>query len=79
MVTGMEPSNVLVALEEWERWRSRKAKLERELRDLRRQRKVLHAKLESVKRELGVIEEALFEPLETSMDASALPPFQAGR
>ncbi|MCJ2520887.1 MAG: hypothetical protein LN412_08120 [Candidatus Thermoplasmatota archaeon] len=75
----MESSNVLVALEEWERWRSRKAKLERELRDLRQQRKVLHAKLESVKRELGFIEEALFEPLETSMDASALSLFQAGR
>ncbi len=76
---GMEASNVLVVLEESERWRSRKARLEKELIELRRRRWTLRAELEKVKRELTAIEEALFEPPETATDTYAFPPFQPGR
>ncbi len=75
----MESSNILVALEELEKWRARKARIESELVDLRRRRSVLRGELEKVKRELAVIEEALFEPPETSADVTTFPPFEPGR
>jgi predicted nucleic acid-binding Zn-ribbon protein len=75
----MEPSNVLIALEEWEKWRSRKARLERELEDLRRKQAALRAELDNVKKEISAIEEALLEPGERSVSTYSLPPFDLGR
>lgn len=75
----MEPSSVLIALEEREKWRSRKAQIEERLRDLRRRRDLLREELERVRRELSAIEDALFEPGERAIDVYSLPPFQMGR
>jgi predicted nucleic acid-binding Zn-ribbon protein len=75
----MEPSNVLIALEEWEKWRSRKTRLERELAELRRRREELRAELDRVKKEMATIEAVLLEPTERPVDAYSLPPFHLGR
>lgn len=75
----MEPSNVLIALEEWEKWRSRKARLERDLAELRRRREEIEEELERVKREMATIEAALMEPADRPVDAYNLPPFHLGR
>ncbi|MFQ5837628.1 MAG: hypothetical protein ACE5HJ_02455 [Thermoplasmata archaeon] len=75
----MEPSNVLIVLEEWEKWRSRKTRLEGELENLRKKREALRADLESVKKELASIEDVLFEHGERPIDAYTLPPFHLGK
>lgn len=74
----MEASHVLEAHDEWERWRSRKARLERELDALRRRREALRRELERVRRELAALEDVLFEPPPASTDSYAFP-FRQGR
>nr|NIN65978.1 hypothetical protein [Anaerolineae bacterium] len=75
----MEPSNVLIALEEWEKWRSRKTKLESRLEKLHREREALRAEHEAVKRELAVMREAMLEPIASRRDVQEFPPHGLGR
>ncbi len=74
----MESSSVLVALEELERWRSRRARLEEELVDLRKRRAEIQAKLEKTKREVASLKDVLFKPTETSETTFRQPPFRIG-
>ncbi len=74
----MESSSVLVALEELEKWRSRKDRLEKELEDLRQQRGELIAELERAKREVAALKDVLFRAAEPSTTAYRQPPFQLG-
>ncbi len=78
MMGTMESSSVLVALEELEKWRTRKNRLEKELRELRQRRTQLHAELERAKREVAALKDVLFEPREPSSTAYRQPPFQQG-
>lgn len=75
----MESSNVLTALEELERWRSRKARLEERLAELQSRREALRTELERVKKELSAIDDALLEPHQSPRYLYTLPPFQGGR
>ncbi len=75
---GMEPSHVLMAHEEWERWRSRKTRVERELHDLRQRREALRRELDRVRRDLAALEDALFKPPQSGSNAMDLA-FRQGR
>ncbi len=74
----MESSSVLVALEELEKWRSRRERLQQELEELRTQREELLADLERAKKEVASLKDALFKPTEPSTTAYRQPPFQIG-
>lgn len=74
----MDASHVLMAHEEWERWRTRKARLEQELHELRQRREALRGELDGVRRELAALEDALFKPPQSERGAFAFP-FQQGR
>lgn len=75
----MDYSNVLTALQELEKWRGRKGKIDGRLGAIRERRAALEEELEGVSRELSTLAEALFEPGEVDVDAHLLPPFHLGR
>lgn len=71
----METSRILVALEELERWHSRRDRLQGELQVLRERRRELREELERVKEEVAGLREVLFQPGETESAARGEPPF----
>ncbi|MFQ5919100.1 MAG: hypothetical protein ACE5I4_03515 [Thermoplasmata archaeon] len=75
----MDSSNVLTALEELEKWRGRRAKIEKRLVAIRRARGNLERELEEVGQRLSGLAGALFRPEERSIDAHLLPPFRLER
>ncbi len=75
----MDYSNVLTALEELEKWRNRRAKIERRLVAIRRERGDMQRKLEDVGRGLSGLAGALLRPEERAIDAHLLPPFRLER
>lgn len=75
----MDSSNVLTALEELEKWRVRRAKIERRLVSLRSERAALERELEAVSQRLSDLAGALFLPEERRIDAHLLPPFRMER
>lgn len=72
----MESSSVLVAIEELEKWRSRRERLERELEELRGRREEMLTDLERAKKEVASLKDALFKPTEPSTTAYRQPPFR---
>lgn len=75
----MDSSGVLTALQEWERWQARKARLEERLEELRRRRATLEEDLEAIRRNRADLAELLFEPGDRPVDPQLLPPFHLGR
>ena len=75
----MDSSNVLTALEELEKWRARRVKIETRLVAIRRARGKLERELEEVGQRLSGLAGALFEPEERGIDAHLLPPFRLER
>ncbi|MFQ5552533.1 MAG: hypothetical protein ACE5EW_02270 [Thermoplasmata archaeon] len=74
----MDSSNVLTALEELEKWRSRRVKIQKRLAAIRRERRAMERELEKVGERLARVAAALFRPEERDAEA-LLPPFQLGR
>ncbi len=75
----MDYSNVLTALEELEKWRNRRAKIEKRLVAIRRERGDMQRELEAVDRGLSGLAGGLFRPEERAIDAHILPPFRLER
>ncbi len=75
----MDSSNVLTALEELERWRARRVKVEKRLVAIRRERWAMERELEAVGQRLSGLAGALFRPEERGVDAHLLPPFRLER
>jgi hypothetical protein len=75
----MDPSNVLTALEELEKWRTRRVKIETRLVEIRRARRNQERELEEVGQRLSGLAGALFQPEERNIDAHLLPPFRLER
>lgn len=74
----MDTSSVLTALQEMEKWRGRKRRLEADLARLRQRRAALERELERVRRDLGRLAEILYVPGEAPVDHRLLPPFRMG-
>ncbi len=75
----MDSSNVLTALEELEKWRNRRVKIEKRLVAIRRERGNRERELEDLGRRLSGLAGALFRPEERAIDAHLLPPFRVER
>ncbi|MFQ5908018.1 MAG: hypothetical protein ACE5JE_04200 [Thermoplasmata archaeon] len=75
----MDSSNVLTALEELEKWRARRVKIQNRLAASRRERWTLERELEKLGRQLSGLADALFSPEERDADAHLIPPFLLGR
>lgn len=75
----MDPSNVLTALEELEKWRARRVKIETRLVAIRRARENLEGELEEMSRRLSGLAGALFLPEERGIDGHLLSPFRLER
>lgn len=74
----MDSSNVLTALEELEKWRGRRVKIQKRLATIRRERWSMERELEKVGQRLSRLAGALFRPEELDVDA-LLPPTNLGR
>jgi hypothetical protein len=74
----MDSSNVLTALEELEKWRARRIRIQKRLAIIRRERWMLERELGKIGQRLSRLAGALFRPEELDVDA-LLPPFSLGR
>ncbi|MFQ6013418.1 MAG: hypothetical protein ACE5LS_07220 [Thermoplasmata archaeon] len=75
----MDSSNVLTALEELEKWRGRRVKIEKRLAAIRKERWAKERELEALGHRLSQLAGALFNPEARDVDAHLLPPFHLGR
>lgn len=74
----MDSSNVLTALQEAEKWRQRRDRLQGRLESVHQRREVLEEELARVRREQARLAEVLYRPEERTVDPTLLP-FHLGR
>jgi len=75
----MDPSNVLLALDEQKKWRERRKRLRDRLRQLDRRRTTLRKELEGVRKKILEYNRLLTDMRERVPTRAVLPPSAPGR
>ena len=75
----MDPSGVLLALEELKKWRERRKRIRERIRQLDRRRGVLRKELDGVRHKILEYGRVLQELRSSAQAGSAMPPIAPGR
>jgi len=75
----MDPSSVLLALEELKKWRERRKRIRERIRQLERRRTVLKKELDGVRHKILEYGRVLQEMRAGVQTGSAIPPIAPGR
>ncbi len=75
----MDPSSVLLALEELKKWRERRKRIRERIRQLDRRRTVLKKELDGVRHKILEYGRVLQELRVGAQAGSAIPPISPGR